>query len=600
MPDSIRPAAWRLVLHILGAGLAVGVVASFFVAGIRACDYQRAWALLPTLWVSAFPAAAPLGVVAVGAWLAIFRALARWFPGETKRARISTLAVGLLPALGLGRLVNRELLPGFWELTSLSANALLSLAFLAVGWLLSGALVAWHRRSLVRDAEPLFDLGAIVVVVLAGLFLVRSSQEPSGPHIFVLLIDVLRADHLSCYGYERATSPHIDRFAEDAILFERAISASTFTKTSVASLFTGLAPHHHGVYVGNRRDTAEHVTSDVLGHEETTLAEQMKRSGFLTIAFVMNGQLRPYMGFDQGFDLYDNHPGPIPAIAARFRQQYGRLARLEQLFAYLHFLDLHAPYRPIPPYDTLFGRYSDTYADFDETRWGEYLGDVKTAVTVPTEADIEQLRALYDGQLAYVDEWIGSILDALKADRLYNQSLIILTADHGDGFWEHGFIHHSTTPYEELIHVPLLIKLPGSRNGGSRVKTPVGLVDFLPTLVDFVGGTTPERSDGTSLLDMLEDPAKSSAPRTFVSEYQKIVAVLEGRWKLIQDPRRSLQLYDLETDPGERVNRFEEEPVVARRLGKCLAAVLDARAMNPTRPVVVDPETIRELEALGY
>ncbi len=588
---------------MLGVGLAIAFAASFLVAGIRAPDYQRAWALFPLLGMAAFPRAALLGPLAVGAWLAIFRALASWLASETKRSWIATLSVGLLPAAGLGWLVNRELLPGFWEPTSLIANAVLSLAFLAVGLLLARALVAWHRRTLAADAAPLLDLGAIIVVMLAGLFLYKSIRKPSGPHVFVLLIDVLRADHLSCYGYERATSPHIDRFAEDAILFEQAISSSTFTKTSVSSLFTGLAPHHHGVYVGNLRDSADRITSDVLSRDLTVMAEEMKRCGFVTLGIVHNGQLRPYMGFDQGFDLYDNDPGRMPWMVTRFRSERGRWPRSQRLFSYLHFLDLHGPYCPIPPYDKMFGRYSDSFDSIDlHETWQRYVADVKLKRIMPTEADIEQLRSLYDGQLVFVDEWIGRVLDGLKADGLYDESLIVLTGDHGDAFWEHGFINHSNMPYEELVHVPLVIKLPGSRNGGTRVKTPVGLVDILPTLLDLAGETGTGLHDGASLLGMLENPTGEHPPRgVHVSEFEASAAIREGNWKLLFRPHRPLELYDLERDPQEQTNLYEEEPEIARRLEQRLEAVLEARHQVSGRErVVVDPETVRELEALGY
>lgn len=579
-------------------------VSSLLAAGVRAPDYQRAWTLLLRLWLSAFPGAALVAPVAVVAWLAIFRALAPRLASETKRSSVATFSVGLLPALWFGWLVNRELLPGFWDPASVIANAILFLAFLAIGLLLTRALVAWHRRALVRDAAPLFTAGALIVVMLAGLFLYQATRKPSGPHVFVFLIDVLGAGHLSCYGYERATSPRIDRFAKDAILFEQAISSSTFTKTSVASLFTGLAPHHHGVYVGSLRDSADRITSDVLSRDHTVMAEEMKRSGFVTLGIVHNGQLRPYMGFDQGFDLYDNDPGPMPKMAAQFRVERGRWARSQRLFAYVHFLDLHGPYRPIPPYDKKFGRYSDTFDAIDtHDVWQKYVGAVKMNKIKPTEADIEQLRSLHDGQLVFVDEWIGRVLDDLKADGLYDESLIVLTGDHGDAFWEHGFINHSNVPYQELVRVPLLIKLPGSKNGGSRVKTPVGLVDLLPTLLDFGGETGTGRRDGTSFLGMLENPAGEPRPGIQISEFEASAAIREGDWKLLYRPRQPLELYDLGRDPRERTNRYPEAPApeVVHRLEQRLAAVLNARQQVSDRErVVVDPKTVRELEALGY
>ncbi len=588
----------------------VAFAASFVVAAVLAPDYERAWALLPALWISVFPKSVIPALLAVGGWAVIFRAALPWMPSEARRSWLATLAVGALPALGLVRLVNRERLPGFWEAPSVIGNVGLLCAMLVAGLLLSRALLLWHHRAFARSSSARLTWStwgawaALALLVPAGLFVARSVQEPAGPHVFILLIDVLGAGHLGCYGYERATSPHIDRFAQDAVLFEQTTSSSTFTKTSVASLFSGLAPHHHGVYVGNLRDSADRVTSDVLSRDLTVLAEEMRRCGFLTLGLVHNEQLRPYMGFDQGFDLYDNEPGWMPGMATEFRAQRARWPRSERLFAYVHFLDLHGPYCPIPPYDTMFGRYSDAFDEIDQhSTWQKYVHQVRSKEIEPTQADLEQLRSLHDGLLVFVDEWIGRILDDLKADGLYDQSLIVLTGDHGDAFGQHGFINHANTPYEEIVRVPLLIKLPGSRNGGSRVKTPVGLVDVLPTLLDFVGQVSTAPRDGQSFLPWLEDPAAAPplSPRTYVSEYGLTASLREGDWKLVYDPRRPLELYDLGADPKELLNVYAEEPEIARRLEERLEAVFAARRqLREGERVVVDPETLRELEALGY
>jgi arylsulfatase A-like enzyme len=598
-----RSPAWHVVLQVVAIGLALGFAAGFLVAAVRALGYGRPWALLPSLWVSASAPIVVLAPLAIAGWLAIFRMLSRRMPSETARSRFATLVVGALPALFFARLVNRERLPRFLEPTSLIANALLLLAFLAAALLLARVLLGWERRALARGPSAPSVFGALAMLALGGLFAVRALHGPSGPHVFVLLVDVLRADHLGCYGYERATSPNIDRFARDAVLFEQAISASTFTKTSVASLFTGLAPYNHGVYAGDLRDTKDRITSDVLSRDLTVLAEEMRSNGYVTLGLVRNGQLRPHMGFGQGFDVYDDEPGWIARMAGSFRAERGRWPRSEPLFAYLHFLDLHAPYLPVPPYDRMFGRHSDTYDGIElESAWGWYVQQVNSGKIVPSDVDMEQLRSLYDGQLVFVDAWIGRILDDLKADHLYDSSLIVLTGDHGEAFWEHGFIHHSNAPYEELLHVPLLIKLPGSENGGSRVETPVGLIDLLPTLLDLIGARSTAPRDGTSFRDRLEAPgAEPPPPATYVSEYKATAAIRKGRWKLVYSLRRPIELFDLEEDPGERTDLYGKEPGIARELEERLRSLFEARRRRAAAErVVVDPETLRQLEALGY
>ena len=196
-------------------------------------------------------------------------------------------------------------------------------------------------------------------------------------------------------------------------------------------------------------------------------------------------------------------------------------------FAYLHVLDLHGPYRPVPPFDEMFGRPTDMPRMTWE-EWTDYKHRVFDGEHVPSEAEVAQLRAWYDGQLAWVDREVGRLLDHLRRTGVYDDSLIVVVADHGDGFMQHGFVSHSTTPFEELIHVPLIVKLPGSRNGGARVAAPAALVDLAPTL-EHALGVAPRiaaTGDGLSLAAVLEgarprsgsgSTPSSAARRSFVA-----------------------------------------------------------------------------------
>ena len=230
--------------------------------------------------------------------------------------------------------------------------------------------------------------GALALFVLLGLahlgveraFVARAEGTPETP-IVVLLVDALRPDRLGCYGHSRPTSPAIDRLAEDGVRFAQAVTASTFTKSSVASIFTGRYPFQHGVYWGSSRETPGAVTSDLLPESETTIAEALARHGYLTNAWVQNSHLRGFMGFDQGFLDYRDQQGPISRIHRLFGRFLAGPGRRYGFFTYLHYIDLHDPYRPRPPYDTMFrpagAGEGDPYAGIDLANWGTFLAEVR-------------------------------------------------------------------------------------------------------------------------------------------------------------------------------------------------------------------------------
>ena len=451
---------------------------------------------------------------------------------------------------------------------------------------------------------------AAVLFAVALLFLALSFDfappEPVGPDVIVVLLDVLRADHLSVYGYGRETSPKIDAFAQDAVIFDQAISQSTFTKTSVASIFSARYPFRHGVYEGSLSDTESNITSDVLPESLPTLAEAFRDGGYTTAAWVQNDQLRSYMGFQQGFDLYHERVGKANDIVNAFLS-WQRKKRRGSFFAYLHILDIHGPYTPPPPYDTKFGTYSDTY-EVQMPRWRTYRREVARGEVVPSEADIEQLKALYDGEIAAVDAAVGRLFDELRSRGLYEDSIIVVTSDHGDGFYDHGYVGHSTTPYEELIRVPLLIKLPGNRFAGTRVADVQPLVDLAPTLLELAGAPAMADTDGVSQVSRLrgagraggEDRAPADTEdRVVVSEFKECVALRDERWKYMRCGDEAPGLFDLHRDPGEKDNVLELHPEVAERLGERAEAVRTLRRA-PADRVVVDAETVEALKALGY
>ncbi len=483
--------------------------------------------------------------------------------------------------------------------------------------LAAGVVLVWTRRRVARELRP--PLAA--VLVLAGLALglnvlpavaVALLPAPSGarPNVIVILVDALRRDELGCYGYPRATSPAIDAFAHDAVVFDQAISQSTFTKSSISSLFTGRYPYQHGVYWGDRRDTANHLSSDVLSQRETTLAEALRTRDYLTAAWVQNSHLRPYMGFAQGFVSYLDQQGDAERITRRYLAWLRGPARLHPFFTYLHYIDLHDPYQPPPPYDGMFGDGGDAYQGIDLDQWGAYLAGVRAGTIQVSPERVARFRALYDGEVREVDDQLARLFAALRARGLYDRSLIVLTADHGDGFLEHGFVSHSATPYEELVRVPLIVKLPGQRHAGRRVTRQVRLIDLFPTVLDLVGIRPPRDVAGCSLLPLTSSPPGAWPPDpscawavTEIAEEEgakPTLAIRGGGFKYIRTAHGE-ELYDLGSDPGEHhdliASAGPERLAPLRRMADRIEA---ERARSHAGSVVLDEQTIRELKALGY
>ena len=593
-------------MRLLGAVAAATLLISALWALLEARLYSQPSGVYVELWNEHWRPALGLGAPLVLGSFALNAVLASF----VREARYRAWAASVLPWLvvaGVALLhLNRRYLPERFSSTSLIGNGLFALFAIAV--LLWLVRIVSDPRASARGEKARGSIGSVASIGASALLLALAGKgafAASTPHVFVFLVDVLRADHLGCYGYERPTSPNIDRFAQDAVLFEDAMAQSSYTKTSVASLFTGRFPHRHGVYRGDLTDTANRITSDTLARSYHTLAEYMTRAGYMTLGLVHNGNLRPYMGFDQGFAFYDNDPGYIPVMAESFRDLRETWAGRRPLFSYVHVLDLHAPYDPPDDLRDRFGRVGHRFDGYDHTLWTEFMTALRRGNQELSADDVTDLEALYDAELLYVDEWIGSMLDGLREAGLYDDSLIVFLADHGDGFWEHDFISHSTVLYQEVVHVPLIVKLPGSKNAGTRVQGAVGLVDVLPTLLDFVGTDVVEEVDGRSLLDVLHDPGSSPLePWDYVSEYRTLAAVRSGRWKLLLDHRSASdkrKLFDIQNDPGESNNLHDAEPEVAQRLGELLNSIPRKRAQLPqNEQAVLDEKTIAELKALGY
>lgn len=604
MTHMATPSSSRLLFARSGQVALLGLLLAFPVstglAVVEALPYQE---LRDTIWVilsSNITLGVASSLASVFAWLVLFH-LARVRLAESGAAITAsavTLALIAWPATSVLERINHDLLPGFWEWQSILCNSCLLFAGAVLAYLMHRLLSRWQQATWQTGRVNWVALVVMALIPIGILWQDRSRERDPGPDILVLLIDILRADHLSCYGYERPTTPNIDRFAQDAILFENPISPSTFTKTSVASIFTGLDAHNHGVFYGAVGANKRKAASDVLAERFDTLAESMFEHGVNTVAWVENMQLREFMGFAQGFSLYHDQPGKIPVIAGEFAQWLEKFSSASRYFAYLHFLDLHGPYNPKPPFRGTFSQDDGAIMAMDHSSWWDFKQDVKNEKVVLSSDDLEELEARHDEMLLFTDQWIGRILDNLRATGRYDDMLIVVTSDHGEGFWEHGFISHSNWPFEELCRVPLIIKLPNSSQAGRRVEDMVGLIDLPLTLLEFAGADPPEGLDGRSFLPLLLDPAHEQSPQSRYVEVRRMIGVRTDRWKYLH-PRGDL--YDLANDPAEKNNCADEHPEIAKRMEKAAAHAAELReSADKAEQVILDEETKRALKALGY
>jgi len=439
-----------------------------------------------------------------------------------------------------------------------------------------------------------------VAAVAACLGCRPSAERP--PDVIVYLVDTLRADHLGCYGYPRATSPQIDAFAAESVLFEDAVAQSAWTRPAVTSLLTGLDPHSHGVQ----------ERLDGLPESFDTLPEILRREDYQTAAFVSSAVITSKFGFDQGFDTFRQRVKETiePERPTSEWVNEEALRWLERrdpdrpFFLFLHTLDPHMPYRPPEPFRRRLAPDADPRAGGVEE-----VVALRDGLRPTTARDRKEIPALYDAEIAGNDAAFGRLVAELRARGLYEPLLLVFVSDHGEELFDHGGWEHGATLYQELVHVPLLLKLPQGVGAGRRIGETVRQVDVLPTTLDVLGiGEIPHGIQGRSVLSLLQAPSHRP-PAAFSSldlDGRRIESAVLGDRKLIHTLAHDrkpigLELYDLASDPGEKRNLAAADPDAVRGLSWLIAQ--RARAGAPRKaapPVALDPELEEELRALGY
>ena len=408
------------------------------------------------------------------------------------------------------------------------------------------------------------------------------APEPAGdPNVLFLVIDALRPRHVSGLGYQRKTTPNLDELMKEGVVFSDATSPSSYTRAAVPSIFVSVMPTEHRV-----RTQGDAV--DPLPDHYTTLAELLKERGYATAAFMPNPSLDRAYNFDQGFDHYDDdfqlgRPGTTRSegneTARRIRKR--SLAWLDEQdrqpwFLYLHYRDVHGPYVPPPPYHEAFWDPDGPKTPITEAQAEarhRYL-DLRRGEQV-----LEFYLSQYDGEILYTDHQIQKLLDRLDDRGMLENTLIVVTADHGESFLEHGTWDHGTGLYQEELHVPLYLIVPGERGEGwrgRRIDVPVQTSDLLPTLVELLDLPAPDGMMGPSLVEAIEgraDPERLIFADGDIGRGGWVGMIREGPWKLIHDPPRGrTELYDLSRDPGEQRDLAAAEPERAARLRERLEA----------------------------
>jgi arylsulfatase len=439
-------------------------------------------------------------------------------------------------------------------------------------------------------------MGLIPRSLACALTIACGCSEPQAsieqPHIFLITVDTLRADHLGAYGYDKDTSPNLDAFADGATLFENAISQAPHTIPSLLQIMT------------SRYDQGRKLEAG-----RPTLASLLREAGYQTVAVIDNPILeasRESNGLVHGFQRYYRNgpikrgdPGPqhdktnTPAdtITAQAKRALRELNTQKPIFMWLHYFDPHDPY--MPPF----------HEDMESLTWdreSEYLGDIRSTALFWRHikpdpefdrTDRQTLVDLYDAEIRYWDQSFGDWLAHLKQNGLLESSLFVVTSDHGEGFDDHGTWAHGKSLYDEEIHVPLLVKLPGQTSRERRTDPAQGL-DIAPTILG-VASVRPAvpPMHGRDLRVPSREPAMS-----FWRDWK---AVRTARHKLIQRGE-DIMLFDLERDPAETINLASEETELVAELVAAQARRVQEIETESDRIEKLSEEAVQLMKAIGY
>lgn len=402
----------------------------------------------------------------------------------------------------------------------------------------------------------------------------KNGWRPSSanrPNIILLSIDSMAARHLTCYGYARKTSPAMDRLAASGVLFENVIAQTNWTKPSLASLHTSLYPSVHKTdsrgETGDRTDERARNRANILDNRFRTMAQEFKDGGYATAGISNGGYAHSFFGFGRGFDYYENEGGGLKSCSYRMLQWVLKNPGVP-FFTWMHAWDIHFPYMDRPPYNRMYApRHAEIVLDA-ATRYKVNSGERKLSAS-----ELEFLEGMFDGAINYVDDLVATFVTELDRLGLSQNTILVITADHGEAFQEHGFVEHTECLYGEVLQVPLILVGPGMEKG-LRIKSQVRLIDIMPTLLDLCGLSPQKDIQGISLLPWITGTVKNDL--IAASETERgggQVAISDGHHKLIKHKAEGrVEVFDLVADPKETTEIGSTNPEVRAKMEGLLSS----------------------------
>lgn len=495
---------------------------------------------------------------------------------------------------------------------SLLADVVILVFSILFVWVLWKILkkVQWKKRFNNLCEKKYLPAAAVSLVVLLLLlnitaFIYTKIPPAKGPNVVFIIIDALRQDHLGCYGYHRDTSPGIDEMVRQGVIFNHAYSSSPWTKPSVASLFTSLHPNNHRVL--------NHY--NILPEPTLTIAEVLKNQGYRTY-FLNAGNIGigKRFNFHQGFDYYFNKRIDAARLTDNFLSLLPKL-RNKRFFAYIHYMDTHLPYNK-NIYNELFVKNKPIEPQFEPGTINHNIVKNLDVSRRLSPADKQYLESLYDGQIRFIDENIKRIISTLRNNNVLENTLVVITSDHGEEFWDHNNFEHGHTMYNELLEVPLIIL--GNQLKPLKPDTPVRLIDLLPTVIEILEiNDNNYHLKGTGFLNLLEGKKEVPGRPIFamgtlygdekyclIKDNRKIILNTgnkKGKKNLVGSRNKSqLEFYDMAKDPLETKNLTKAQPKNAARLKNLLDKFMMEQSAFKSKRTTLDKKTKEQLKSLGY
>ncbi len=455
-------------------------------------------------------------------------------------------------------------------------------------------------------------------------------DAPQG--VIVIWADTLRSDHLDVYGYGRETAPVVTGMSREGVLFHNCVTEATWTKVSTPSLLTSLYPTSHGVKELTDRIPAAAVT----------MAEVYQDAGYATFSYASNNFTGQFTNLHQGFDVV-HEAGSLPDSRSSKTARIGMDRFLPWLeahqdapfFAFLSVLDPHDPYKPRPPYDSLWAdpsRESEHERNQEQAR--EHIANpILKAFGMPSRAELEAAGLAadayvahdvdwYDGSIRGLDAEMGRLMERLRSLGLDERTIVVFTSDHGEEFLEHGRMFHGQSTYGELNRVPLIVRWPGGLRAGVEIEEPVEMIDLMPTLLELSGLAPPDGMQGRSLQPLLDGANDGWVDLPLITEKWAVtgidsppldtnaVAIISDGWKLVHNFKRSpdmpeYELYDFVNDPLDQVDLASQHADVVVRLSQQLEdwrerAEAEQLPSDSEASESLSAEDLERLKALGY